>query len=98
MSIRITDNCKNLLDSYGEICVHCNRCGRFDLICNICGHRSKPRYFKFWERVECIDKFRVLVCPKCKRNIPNNFYVKDDYSNDVILESFEDLKNVVKDN
>ncbi|MCK9570912.1 hypothetical protein M0R72_18330 [Candidatus Pacearchaeota archaeon] len=26
----VTDNCINLLDSYGEICVRCNACGRFD--------------------------------------------------------------------
>jgi hypothetical protein len=29
MSIRVTDNCKNIIDSYGEICVYCNLCGRF---------------------------------------------------------------------
>lgn len=23
------DGCKNLKESYGEICVHCNKCGRF---------------------------------------------------------------------
>jgi len=23
------DNCQNIEDSYGEICVKCNRCGRF---------------------------------------------------------------------
>lgn len=26
----VTDDCKNLDGSYGEICVQCNRCGRFD--------------------------------------------------------------------
>ena len=26
--IAVTDNCKNP-DSYGEICVKCNKCGRF---------------------------------------------------------------------
>lgn len=26
----ITDNCENLSDSYGEICVWCNCCGRVD--------------------------------------------------------------------
>lgn len=26
----VTDNCKNLMESYGEICVKCNKCGRFD--------------------------------------------------------------------
>lgn len=24
------DSCKNLESSYGEICVRCNKCGRFD--------------------------------------------------------------------
>lgn len=24
------DNCKNLEDSFGEICVRCNACGRYD--------------------------------------------------------------------
>lgn len=26
----VTKNCKNLIDSYGEICVFCNCCGRVD--------------------------------------------------------------------
>jgi len=26
----IINKCKNLYESYGEICVHCNACGRFD--------------------------------------------------------------------
>lgn len=26
----VTDNCQNLQQSYGEICVKCNKCGRFD--------------------------------------------------------------------
>lgn len=25
----IRDDCKNLEESYGEICVHCNKCGRW---------------------------------------------------------------------
>lgn len=25
----VADDCKNLEDSYGEICVRCNKCGRF---------------------------------------------------------------------
>jgi len=29
VDIAVTDDCKNP-DSYGEICVMCNRCGRFD--------------------------------------------------------------------
>ena len=26
----VTDDCKNLEESYGAICVKCNKCGRFD--------------------------------------------------------------------
>lgn len=26
----VSNNCKNLSESYGEICVKCNKCGRFD--------------------------------------------------------------------
>ncbi len=26
----IAENCKNLEQSYGEICVHCNKCERFN--------------------------------------------------------------------
>ena len=26
----IMDNCVNFMDSYGEICVHCNCCGRIN--------------------------------------------------------------------
>jgi len=27
--IAAKDNCQNLEESYGEICVRCNKCGRF---------------------------------------------------------------------
>ena len=30
ISYEVTDDCKNLEESYGEICVLCNKCGRFD--------------------------------------------------------------------
>ena len=25
-----TEDCKNMGESYGEICVHCNKCGRWE--------------------------------------------------------------------
>lgn len=28
--LSVRDDCKNLEDSWGEICVRCNKCGRFD--------------------------------------------------------------------
>ena len=30
LDVSITKDCKNLLDSYGEICLRCNACGRID--------------------------------------------------------------------
>lgn len=30
IDIACLDDCKNLAESYGEICIHCNKCGRFD--------------------------------------------------------------------
>jgi hypothetical protein len=32
----VTDNCNNLESSYGEICVKCNACGRFNEDEDIC--------------------------------------------------------------
>ena len=29
MSRRVVDDCQNLTESYGELCVYCNKCGRF---------------------------------------------------------------------
>ena len=28
--IGVIEDCQNVEESYGEICVHCNKCGRFD--------------------------------------------------------------------
>lgn len=30
LDFAVTKDCKNPEESYGEICVKCNRCGRFD--------------------------------------------------------------------
>lgn len=30
ISLAVIDGCKNLEDSYGDICVRCNECGRFN--------------------------------------------------------------------
>ena len=30
ISLAVADDCINLMESYGEICVKCNACGRFD--------------------------------------------------------------------
>lgn len=30
ISLAVIDECKNLEESFGEICVRCNECGRFD--------------------------------------------------------------------
>ena len=35
----VIDGCKNLEESYGEICVQCNKCGRFS--CDKCRYQKK---------------------------------------------------------
>ena len=30
MSRRVIDNCQNTSESYNEICVYCNKCGRYE--------------------------------------------------------------------
>jgi hypothetical protein len=41
------DNCVNLEDSYGEICVNCNCCGRFDPeTANICKLKTAKRHLR----------------------------------------------------
>lgn len=30
ISLAVMDGCKNLEESFGEICVRCNKCGRFN--------------------------------------------------------------------
>lgn len=30
ISRQVSADCKNIMDSYGEICVNCNACGRLD--------------------------------------------------------------------
>lgn len=31
ISYGVAKNCENFIETYGEICVHCNACGRFDM-------------------------------------------------------------------
>ena len=45
----VSDNCQNLMESYGEICVHCNKCGKFcegcvrpkESFCGICSRNPE---------------------------------------------------------
>lgn len=57
----VNKNCKNP-DSYGEICVRCNKCGRFDVFCLICKKLLKPKMKVYY--VELHDKFTNTLCPK----------------------------------
>lgn len=46
------DDCKNLEESYGEICVQCNRCGRFDVDVD----RMAPLVEELWRKENGTDK------------------------------------------
>lgn len=52
IDMSVIDNCQNLAESYGEICVKCNKCGRFDKEKQIeemaemmCRHRPNLSFF-----------------------------------------------------
>jgi len=54
------DNCKNPMESFGEICVCCNQCGRFD---------KKEIKIKSGE-IQTKDK-TLNLCDTCKFEIPS---------------------------
>jgi len=61
--------CKNP-DSYGEICVKCNKCHRFNpnFKCLNCGRRTRAmKNYKTWRFVELYDVFRAPICPDCQK-------------------------------
>lgn len=70
----VTDECENLYDSYGEICVQCNCCGRFDKsTMSECRIKTYKRQLK--EEVECIDDPRFPNQNQKKNILLNIIYV-----------------------
>ena len=64
-------NCKHPELTYGEICVKCGECGRFDVDykCVNCGYTEgkKPlSVYDDWGEVEFYDVFAAPICPKCR--------------------------------
>lgn len=62
--------CKNP-DTYGEICVKCNKCGRFTIkaICVNCKKRKDIAFSLIrigWKTIQFYDG-RFPVCPKCQK-------------------------------
>lgn len=63
--------CKHPDWTYGEICVKCGECGRFNksMVCLNCGKRIRnkpPEVIKDWGSVELYDVFRAPICPTCR--------------------------------
>jgi hypothetical protein len=53
-------NCKSPELTYGEICVKCNKCGRFNQKCLICNRVIKPGDDVI--KVELYDVFSAVAC------------------------------------
>jgi len=67
-------NCKNI-DSYGVICVKCNKCHRFnpDWHCPLCGKRTRAmRSIETWKMAETFDVFRLPICPDCQHRFTDD--------------------------
>lgn len=66
--------CKHPEWTYGEICVKCGECGRYDaeFQCVNCGFKGdkKPRWFyNDWGIIEFYDGW-FYICPTCKPLFP----------------------------
>lgn len=71
----VSKNCKNLSESYGEICVKCNKCGRFDKHIGKAENKGEwitddlltTSYEPVWECSKCHAPCRVVYnfCPNC---------------------------------
>ena len=80
-SIPVTKECKHPEWTYGEICVKCGECGRFDkeFICINCGYtegRKPLDVYGDWGSVEFYDLFSAPICPKCRL-----LFTKEDRTN-----------------
>jgi hypothetical protein len=67
----VTRECKHPEWTYGEICVKCGECGRFDkdYVCINCGYTEGRKPFdvyRGWGFIEFYDVFASPICPKCK--------------------------------
>lgn len=67
--------------TFGEICVKCGECGRYDVVykCINCGFTEgkKPlSVYSEWGSVEFYDVFDAPICPKCRK-----FFVAEDRTN-----------------
>ena len=94
---QVIKDCMNLKDSYGEICVRCNKCGRFDTTwkCVNCKLERKGKTYKLprgWRRVEFFDSFRESICTKCKRYFKAELIKPGEYSHKVISCKVANLK------
>lgn len=69
------ENCQNEDASFGEICVKCNRCGRFDL------QRIVAR-----QMIEEIKKFARAPLPECK-----TVYVLRQEDLEMLLKKFAEV-------
>ena len=55
-------NCKSPELTYGEICVKCNKCGRFNQKCLICNKVIKPGDYVI--EIELYDIFSAVACTR----------------------------------
>ena len=100
------DGCKNLQESYGEICVRCNKCGRFggkkmneEQLLEIIRHSEQLKTLH--EVVIMINEYLIQILNQKKDLLPSNVGQKEAKlfmlnAQMVILEEFKDdiLKNI----
>lgn len=89
-------DCKHPEWTYGEICVKCNECGRFNiqLTCLNCGfvNETKSRYdFQDWGKVELYNGY-FPICPRCRPLFKEEDEILRPYENKIIGCNQKDFK------
>ena len=89
-------DCKNP-DTFGEICVKCNKCHRFNpnFKCLNCGKRTRAmKSYDTWKSVELYDVLRAPVCLDCQKFFTEGEMVigREWWNRDIISCHLKDFK------
>lgn len=88
-------NCKSPMETYGEICIKCNKCGRFNGKCLVCSKVIKPEDEYIF--VELYDVFADPVCKgKCKSFIKKHGKWDEKYQKYFIDMNKKEFKKLIK--
>ena len=88
-------NCKSPAETYGETCIQCNKCGRFNGKCLVCNKVIRPG--ETYISVELYDVFESPVCPgKCEKIVKKHGKWDEKYQKYFIDMYKKEFKKLLK--